>query len=113
MSGPLVHKSAKEWIHNPMIVKKRYSKKIRLTLDNQPMAQVEKTAKFLIPTPCELRNRLRGSDRLSVLDVRDSFLQFPMDEDSSRLYTFWTTKGLYKFNTLAQGVSLASAETHD
>ena len=25
----------------------------------------------------------------------------------------WITKGLYKFYTLAQGVSLASAETHD
>ena len=36
-----------------------------------------------------------------------------MEEESSKYYTFWTTKGLYKFNTLAQGVSSASAETHD
>ena len=72
-----------------------------------------KTAKASIPTPSELRNRLRGSDRFSALDMRDSFFQSPMDKDSSRLYTFWTTKGLYKFNTLAQGVSSASAKTYD
>ena len=36
-----------------------------------------------------------------------------MNKESSKLYTFWTTKGLYKFNTLAQGGSLASAETQD
>ena len=36
-----------------------------------------------------------------------------MDKDSSKLYTLWTTKGLYKFKTLAQRVSSASAETQD
>jgi hypothetical protein len=77
------------------------------------MAKAVKTAKFPIPTPTELRNKLRGSDRFLALDMTDSFFQFEMDEESSRHYTFWTTKGLYKFNTLAQGVSSASAETHD
>ena len=77
------------------------------------MAKAVKTAKFPIPTPTELRKKLRGSDRFSALDMRDSFFQFEMDEESSKLYTFWTTKGLYKFNMLAQGVSSASAEMHD
>ena len=36
-----------------------------------------------------------------------------MDKESLKLYPFWTTKGLYKFNTLSQGVSSASTETHD
>jgi hypothetical protein len=113
VSGPLDHKSATGWIHNPVIADKKYGNKIRLTLDTRPMAKAVKTAKFPIPTPTELRNKLRGSDRFSALDMRDSFFQFEMDEESSKLYTFWTTKGLYKFNTLAQGVSSASAETHD
>ena len=113
VSGPLDHKSATGWIHNPVIADKKYSNKIRLTLDTRPMAKAVKTAKFPIPTPTELRNKLRGSKRFSALDMRDSFFQFEMDEESSKLYTFWTTKGLYKFNTLAQGVSSASAETHD
>ena len=45
--------------------------------------------------------------------MRDRFFQFVMDEESLELYTFWTTKGLYKFNTHTQGVSSTSAETYD
>ena len=110
--SPLDHKSSTGWIHNPVIADKKYNNKIRLTLDTCPMAKAVKTAKFLIPTLTELRNKLRGSDRFSALDMTDSFFQFEMDEESLKLYMFWTTKGLYKFNTLAQGVSSASAETH-
>ena len=29
--------------------------------------------------------------------VGDSFFQFERDEESAKLYTFWTTKGLYQF----------------
>ena len=56
MSGPLDNKSG----YITLIVEKRYSDKIRLTLDTQPMACAVKTAKFQILTPSELRNRLRG-----------------------------------------------------
>ena len=113
VSGLHDHKSATGWIHNPAIADKKYSNKIRLTLDTHPMAKAVKTAKFPIPTLTELRIKLRGSNRFSALDMTDSFFQFEMDKESSKLYTFWTTKGLYKFNTLAQGMSSASAETHD
>ena len=113
VSGPLDHKSATGWIHNPVIADKKYNNKIRLMLDTRPMAKAVRIAKFPIPTPTELRSKLRGSNRFSTLDMADSFFQFEMDEESSKHYTFWTTKGLYKFNTLAQGVSSASAETHD
>ena len=95
VSGPLDHKSAMGWIHNPVIADKRYNNKIRLTLDTRPMAKAVRMAKFPIPTLTELRSKLRGSDRFSVLDMTDSFFQFEMDEESSKHYTFWMTKGLY------------------
>ena len=60
----------------------------------------------------ELRNKLKGSDKFSELDMRHSFFQFEMDR-VLKLYIFRTNKGHYKFNTLAQGVSSASAETHN
>ena len=67
--GPLDHKSATGWIHNPVIADKKYSNKIRLTLDTRPMAKAVKTAKFPIPMLTELRNKLRGSDRFSALNM--------------------------------------------
>ena len=51
VSGPLDHKSATGWIHNPVIAEKKYNNKIRLTLDTRPMAKAVRTAKFPIPTP--------------------------------------------------------------
>ena len=43
----------------------------------------------------------------------DLFFQFEMDEESSKLYIFWTTKGLYMFNTMTQEDCSASVDTHD
>ena len=52
------------------------------------MAAVVKTAKFPILTPIELWNKFKGSDRFSALDMRDSFFQFKMDKESSKLHIF-------------------------
>ena len=52
------------------------------------MAKVIQTAKFLIPTPKELRNHLKENGHLSALDICDIYFQFEMDEESSTLYTF-------------------------
>ena len=57
--GPLDHKSATGWIHNPVTADKKYSNKIRLTLDTHPMAKAVKTAKFPIPTPTEAEKQVK------------------------------------------------------
>ena len=49
----------------------------------------------------------------SQLDMNHSFFQFPMDKETQRLYMFYMAKGLYKFNMLVQGASLASGKTHE
>ena len=46
VSGPLDHKSATGWIHNPVIADKRYDNKIRLTLDTRPMPKAVKRRNF-------------------------------------------------------------------
>ena len=113
VSGPLGSEWARGWIHNPVITDKRDGKDIRLTLDTRTMADAVKTSHFPIPTSQELRHNFSGSDRFSKLDMNHSFFQFPMDEETQKLYVFYTTKGLYKFNTLVQGASSASAESHE
>ena len=105
--------SAIGWIHNPIIADKRDGKSIRLTFDTRPMADAVKTSHFPIPTPQELRHQFAGSDRFSKLDMNHSFFQFPMDEETKKLYTFYRLDGLYRFNTLVQGASSASGETHE
>ena len=113
IEGPLGTEGATGWIHNPVISDKKYSDKIRLTLDTRPMADAVKTAHFPIPTPEELRHDFKDSDRFSILDLNHAFFQFPMDEETQKLYAFYTPWGLHRFTTLAMGVSSASAETHE
>ena len=67
VSVPLDHKLAMDWIHNPVIVEKKYGDKIQLTVDMRPMAKAVKTAKFPIETPMELQNKLKGSDRFFAM----------------------------------------------
>ena len=86
---------------------------MRLTLDTKPMAVAVKTAHLPIPTQEELRHDFDDSDRYSVLDMNHAFFQFPTDKETSQLYVFYTPWGLHKFDTLAMGVSSASAETHE
>ena len=56
---------------------------------------------------------MSGSTKFSFLDMKHSFFQFEMDDDTRRHYVFWIPLGLYRYNTLAMGVRSASAETHE
>ena len=96
-----------------MIADKKGGKSIRLTLDTRTMVDAVHTSHFPIPTAQELCHRFAGSDWFSKLDMNHAFFQFPMDEATKKLYIFYTMKGLYKFNTLVQGASSASGETHE
>ena len=113
VTGPLSQENSLGWIHNPVIVDKKSGNEIRLNLDTKPMAKAVTTSHYPIPTPQELRHSFVGSDTFSALDMRHSFFQFKMDEETKRHYVFWTPWGLYRFETLAMGVSSASAETHE
>ena len=96
-----------------MIADKKGGKSIRLTLDTRTMVDAVHTSHFPIPTAQELCHRFAGSDRFSKLDMNHAFFQFPMDEATKKLYIFYTTKGLYKFNTPVQGASSASGEIQE
>ena len=113
VEGPLDSECARGWIHNPCIQDKKDGHSIRLTLDTRPMADAVKTSHFPIPTPQELRHEFAGLDRFSKLDMNHSFFQFPLDEETKSLYTFYGPDELYRFNRLVQGASSSSSEMHE
>ena len=63
-----------------------------------------------IPTIEQLRHKFDGSDRFSVIDITNCYHQFPLAEDSKKLFCFRTPSGIYRYETLVQGVSPASGE---
>ena len=88
-------------------------KQIRVKLDTRHMAVAVKSSHFPIPTSAELRHNLRGRDCYSCLDLNHAFHQFPMDEESKKLFVFYTPMGLYMYNTLVMGTAPASSECHE
>ena len=49
------------------------------------MKKVEVLAQYPIPTLEQLRHRLLGSNRYSIVYLNDAFHQFPLDEESKEI----------------------------
>ena len=45
--------------------------------------------------------------------MNHTFHQFPLDDESKKLFVFYTPWGLYKYNTLAMGIHTASSECQE
>ena len=92
-----------------VISAKKWSDEIRVNLDLLDMAKAVKSSHFPIPTANELRHEFAGSNKFSVVDLNHAFHQFPLKEESSKLFTFYTPWGLYRYYTLVMGVPPASS----
>ena len=93
-----------EWISNMVVVAK--PKKIRNCLDPQELNKVIQHLKYQMPTLEELLPKLCKAKIFSTLDAKDGFYQISLDEASSKLTTFWTPFGRYRYLRMPFGVSL-------
>ena len=96
-----------------MVTKKNGdSNEMRINVDTKLMNdQIIKT-KIPILTTEDFRHNLKGSDRFSALDCRDSFFHFLLDEVSQDLFKFHGIDGVYCFKVLVMGTPTASGECH-
>ena len=53
--------------------------------------------------------RLAGGRIFTKLDLSQTYLQLPVDDDSKDLLVINTPKGLFRYNRLPYGVSVAPA----
>ena len=91
ITGPLGSEDATGWISNPVITGKKWdSSKIRVNLDLRDMESAVKPSHFPMPTAEDLRYKFADSDRFSSIDMNHAFHQLPLDEESQKLFVFWT-----------------------
>lgn len=85
-----------KWASNLIIVEKP-NKKLRFCFHPIELNKVIKGEYYLIPKFKEIRTRLANKGLFTVIDLKDGFLQVPLDDQSAVLCTFTTPFGYYVF----------------
>ncbi|KAH7726112.1 hypothetical protein AAVH_06300 [Aphelenchoides avenae] len=94
----------------PIVVVRKKNGKPRVCADfSTGLNDALELKRHPIPTPEDLFNALQGSKFFSTLDLSDAYLQIELDDESKKLCSITTHRGLYRFNRLPFGVKSAPA----
>ena len=94
-----------DWVNSITIVRK--PNKIRVCLDPTKLNQAIKRGAFPVKTIEEVASKLHGANYFSVLDANSGYWQIELDEQSSKLCTFNTPWGRYRYTRLPFGIKTA------
>lgn len=92
---------------NPIVLVKKPNNEIRICLDPQILNNACMKDQTHIPTFEELMQDLNNAKYFSTLDANRGFWQIKLDQESSKLTTFITPFGKFKFNRLSFGLAIA------
>ena len=80
---------------------------VRICIDPRDLNKALKRPHYPMVTVEEVANRLAGAKSFTSLDACSGYWQLPVDEESSKLLTFNTPWGRYRFTRLPFGISPA------
>lgn len=95
-----------EWV-NPIILVRKPDKSIRICLDPRNLNKAILREHYEMPSFDEITAKFKGAKIFSTLDANMGFYMVKLDEDSSKLTTFITPFGRYRFLRLPFGISSA------
>ena len=102
-----------DWVNSLLIVEKKgkdskqkiNEKNLRICIDPRSLNEAIKRPHFSSNTLEEITSRLTGARYFSILDAQNGFWQIELDEASSKLTTFITPWGRYRFLRLPFGIN--------
>ena len=97
-----------DWCRNVVLTPKKDGESVRARLDMTDVNKHIKRARHTIPTLRELETRLNGAKFFSHLDMKDGYMQLELAEESRKLTTFYTHRGLECFKRQHFGVNSAA-----
>ena len=95
-----------DWVNSMVIVET--PKKLRICIDPRDMNKVIKQEHFPMKTIEEVVQNMPGAKVFSKLDATSGYWQLKLDEESSKLCTFNTPFGRYRFLRVPFGTVSAS-----
>ena len=96
-----------DWVNSLVIVEKK-NKSLRLCLDPRSLNNAIRREHYCTPSPEYVASKLASKKVFSIVDLKDSFWQICLDEQSSDLCVFNTPFGRYKFLRMPFGIKSAS-----
>lgn len=99
-------KEPEKWSSNIILIEKP-DKSLRLCLNPMDLNKAIKRDFHLIPTFEEMRAKLLNKKYYTVLDIKQGFYHIKLDEESSKICTFGTPFGYYRFLRLPFGIKSA------
>ena len=96
-----------EWVNWIVIVEKQNGS-IHICLDPKDLNQVIKREHSPLQTADEIVSDMAAAQYFSKLDASSGYWKIKLDEPISKLLTFQTSFGRFKFNHLAFGIKSAS-----
>lgn len=100
-----------EWVNSIVLVTKPNGA-LRLCLDPRNLNKVIVRPRYSFPTLDECKAQMCGSKIFSSLDANSGFWMIPLHEESSKLCTFGTPFGRYRFLRLPFGINAAPEIFH-
>ncbi|GBN21227.1 Uncharacterized protein K02A2.6 [Araneus ventricosus] len=95
-----------DWV-SPLVIVQKKNGALRVCLDPQNLNRAIKRPRYNLPTFEDITSKLAGAKYFSVLDAVYAFWKISLDEDSSRLCTFSSPFGRFKFLRMTYGFKCA------
>ncbi|WP_419629159.1 reverse transcriptase domain-containing protein, partial [Thiolapillus sp.] len=95
-----------DWV-NALAFSRKSSGGLRVCLDPRSLNKCIKRTHYKTPTLEEITNRLSGSKVFSKLDAKHGYWSIKLDEESSKLTTFNSPCGRFRFKRLPFGLNLS------
>ena len=95
-----------DWV-NSLAFSRKSNGKLRICLDPKELNKNIKRTYHKTPTIEELTNKFSGAKFFSKLDARHGYWSVKLDDESSKLTTFNSPKGRYRFTRLPFGLNVS------
>ena len=96
-----------DWVSQMSVTQKK-SGDVRICIDPRPLNEALKREHYTLPVLDDILPCLTKATTFSICDLKDGYLHCPLDDESSKLTTFATPWGRYKWKRLPFGLKVSS-----